>query len=98
MCPRRLTVAGTCTTFTSSWLTIETGSKVLERQRGRHGAALPRPASSPEGILYQGYKEGEFPVTESVAKRLLSLPMFPELTKAQIEYVADCIKQFMTKK
>jgi dTDP-4-amino-4,6-dideoxygalactose transaminase len=61
------------------------------------GLHYPVPLHLQKAYGYQGYKEGEFPVTESVAKRLLSLPMFPELTKAQIEYVADCIKKFMTK-
>ena len=46
---------------------------------------------------FLGYKEGDFPVTERIAKRLLSLPMYPELTREQIEYVADSIKEFMAK-
>jgi dTDP-4-amino-4,6-dideoxygalactose transaminase len=62
------------------------------------GLHYPVPLHLQKAYAYQGYKEGDFPVTESVAKRLLSLPMFPELTKAQIEYVADCIKQFMNSK
>jgi dTDP-4-amino-4,6-dideoxygalactose transaminase len=62
------------------------------------GLHYPVPLHLQKAYSYKGYKEGDFPVTESVAKRLLSLPMFPELTKAQIEYVADCIKQFMSKK
>ena len=62
------------------------------------GLHYPVPLHLQKAYAYKGYKEGDFPVTENVAKRLLSLPMFPELTKAQIEYVAACIKQFMTKK
>jgi dTDP-4-amino-4,6-dideoxygalactose transaminase len=38
-----------------------------------------------------GYKEGAFPRAEAAAKRLLSLPMFPELTDEQIEFVAESI-------
>jgi len=37
------------------------------------------------------YREGEFPVAERIAREELSLPMFPELTKAQIEAVTDCV-------
>ena len=44
-----------------------------------------------------GYKEGDFPVAERSAKRILSLPMFPELTEAQIGYVCEKIKEYMTK-
>jgi dTDP-4-amino-4,6-dideoxygalactose transaminase len=62
------------------------------------GLHYPVPLHLQKAYAYKGYKEGDFPVTESVAKRLLSLPMFPELTKAQIEYVAQNIKDFMNKK
>lgn len=43
---------------------------------------------------YLKYKKGDFPVAEQHAEELLSLPMYPELTKAQIEYVAGKIKGF----
>lgn len=71
--------------------------KFLNEKGVGTGLHYPVPLHLQKAYAYQGYKEGDFPVTESVAKRLLSLPMFPELTKAQIEYVADCIKQFMAK-
>ena len=38
---------------------------------------------------------GAFPVTESAASRLLSLPMGPTLTKSQIERVSDLICRFV---
>jgi dTDP-4-amino-4,6-dideoxygalactose transaminase len=72
--------------------------KYLNEKGVGTGLHYPVPLHLQKAYSYQGYKEGDFPVTESVAKRLLSLPMFPELTRAQIEYVADCIKQFMTSK
>jgi len=62
------------------------------------GLHYPVPLHLQKAYSHNGHKEGEFPVTESVAKRLLSLPMFPELTKAQIEYVAQSIKEFMNKR
>ncbi len=39
-----------------------------------------------------GYTEGSFPVSERTAKEFLSLPMFPELTKEQIQLVVDELK------
>jgi dTDP-4-amino-4,6-dideoxygalactose transaminase len=72
--------------------------KYLNEKGVGTGLHYPVPLHLQKAYAYNGYKEGDFPVTESVAKRLLSLPMFPELTKAQIEYVADCIEQFMSKK
>jgi len=41
-----------------------------------------------------GYKRGDFPMTERVAEEILSLPMFPELTQEQIEYIVKKIKDF----
>jgi len=58
------------------------------------GLHYPLPLHLQEAYRGLGYKEGDFPVTESVAKRLLSLPMYPELTAEQIQYVADCVKEF----
>ena len=41
-----------------------------------------------------GHKPGEFPVTERLAGRILSLPIYPELTANQIDEVADAILKF----
>ncbi|RLB75807.1 MAG: erythromycin biosynthesis sensory transduction protein eryC1, partial [Deltaproteobacteria bacterium] len=59
------------------------------------GLHYPLPLHLQKAYAHLGYKEGSFPVTESVAKRLISLPMFPELTREQIEYVAESIREFM---
>ena len=42
-----------------------------------------------------GYRQGDFPVTERVAGEVVSLPMFAELTDAQVETVAAAVKGFM---
>ncbi len=39
------------------------------------------------------YHEGQFPVTESVSAKLLSLPIHPTLTQEQIEWVAMALKE-----
>jgi len=41
------------------------------------------------------YKAGDFPVTETVMSEIISLPMYPELTAEQIEYVVHSVKQFL---
>jgi dTDP-4-amino-4,6-dideoxygalactose transaminase len=39
-----------------------------------------------------GYKRGDFPITEAHAQRILSLPMYAELTPESIKYVAQSIR------
>lgn len=47
-------------------------------------------------VAYQdlGYKKGDFPIAEQIADTILSLPLFIGMTKQQVEYVANCIKEF----
>jgi dTDP-4-amino-4,6-dideoxygalactose transaminase len=49
--------------------------------------------SSPMGNRF-GYKIGDLPVTESVAGRILRIPLYYEITSLQQAYVVDCIKEF----
>ena len=44
-----------------------------------------------------GHKAGDFPAAEKAARECLSLPIFPELTDAQIQRVADVVKGFFGK-
>lgn len=41
-----------------------------------------------------GYKIGDYPITETKSKNILSLPMYPEITETEIEYIARAIKTF----
>ena len=41
-----------------------------------------------------GYRAGAFPVSEAATRRVLALPVFPELTEAQQDYVVECIRGF----
>jgi dTDP-4-amino-4,6-dideoxygalactose transaminase len=41
-----------------------------------------------------GYKQGDLPVAEAVAQKILPLPMYPELTDEQVDYVIATIRQF----
>lgn len=44
---------------------------------------------------YLGYQEGDFPASEQAAREVLSIPIHPELTEEEIEYVADRIRCFV---
>lgn len=45
-----------------------------------------------------GYKKGDLPITERYANEILSLPMFPEITPAQIAYIVTSIQSFYNEK
>jgi len=43
---------------------------------------------------YLGYKKGDFPESERAAKEVLAIPVHPDLTKAQMDYIIHSIKEF----
>jgi dTDP-4-amino-4,6-dideoxygalactose transaminase len=43
---------------------------------------------------YLGLKAGDLPVSELAAQEVLALPMFPELSEAEIRYVVESIADF----
>jgi dTDP-4-amino-4,6-dideoxygalactose transaminase len=57
----------------------------------------PVPIHMQEAAQFLGYRKGDLPVTEKVAAEVLSLPMFAELTDAQIDRVAASVNEFMRK-
>ena len=57
------------------------------------GIHYPVPAHLQEACKPLGYKPGMFPATEAAASRILSLPMFAELTEQQIDYVVAAVRE-----
>ena len=56
-----------------------------------HGIHYPIPVHLQEAYRDLGYALGSFPVAETIAERLLSLPMFPEITEEELLRVAAAI-------
>jgi dTDP-4-amino-4,6-dideoxygalactose transaminase len=54
----------------------------------------PIPLHLQQCFGFLGYKPGEFPEAERAALETMALPMFPEITDAQQEYVVNTIKNF----
>jgi dTDP-4-amino-4,6-dideoxygalactose transaminase len=69
----------------------------LREALGARGIATslhyPRPLHLEPVLASLGYAAGDFPVSESWCERLLSLPMFPELERDEISYVARAIAE-----
>lgn len=60
------------------------------------GIHYPIPLHLQKAYQHLGHKKGDFPVTERVAEEIVSLPMFPQLTRAQQDEVAARVKEFAT--
>ncbi|HVT28294.1 MAG TPA: DegT/DnrJ/EryC1/StrS family aminotransferase [Lacipirellulaceae bacterium] len=65
----------------------------LMRQLADRGIATaihyPTPVPFQPAYAHLGYRRGDFPIAEDITRRCLSLPMYPELTDEQIDYVAE---------
>ncbi len=66
----------------------------LGRQGVGTGLHYPLPLHLQQAYAAMGHRRGDFPVSEQLADRLLSLPMYAELAPEQIDYVASCIRDF----
>jgi dTDP-4-amino-4,6-dideoxygalactose transaminase len=57
----------------------------------------PVPISAQEPYKYLGYSETDLPNSYKIAREVVSLPMFPELKKEEIEIVCDKVKEFINR-
>lgn len=59
------------------------------------GLHYPIPLHMQEAYASRQIPIGSFPVTESGVRKILSLPIFPELSDKQLEYVCECLKKIV---
>ena len=60
-------------------------------------AGIHYPIALPNLMAYRylGYRPEDFPVATAYSKEILSLPMFPEITEDQIQYVCNQLKNII---
>ncbi len=57
----------------------------------------PIPLHLQKCFSYLNYKKGDFPVAERVSTEILALPIYPEITEDEVDFVCQTIKKFYTK-
>ena len=67
--------------------------EALTAQQIQTGIHYPIPIHLQPAHSDLGYNAGDFPVAEQVAREVLSLPIFPEMTREQVAAVAAAVAQ-----
>jgi dTDP-4-amino-4,6-dideoxygalactose transaminase len=70
----------------------------LEEKGISTGIHYPTPLPFLKAYEYLGHKPGDFTVSERLAKEILSLPMYSELTESQVKFIAGAIREVEAKR
>jgi dTDP-4-amino-4,6-dideoxygalactose transaminase len=71
--------------------------KFLEEKGVSTAIYYPLPLHLQKCFSYLGYREGDFPVAEKASREVLALPIYPELTADQQDYIASSLIEFYRK-
>lgn len=83
-------------------LRLSTSSaKLIEHLRSRGIDArvyYPVPLHLQQCFKYLGYKRGDFPEAERASSQTFAIPVYPDLTKDEMDYIINSIKEFLNKR
>lgn len=66
----------------------------LKKNEIGYSIYYPMPLHMQKCFEYLGYKEGDFPVAEKISKEIIALPIYPEMTMDEVEFVCETINKF----
>lgn len=72
-------------------------SKLIQHLRNKgidSRVYYPLPLHLQECFNYLGYKNGDFPESEKASAQTLAIPVYPDLTKEELDYIIESIKEF----
>ncbi len=66
--------------------------EILKEKQIGHDVYYPVPLHLQECYKHLGYREGDLPVTEQKSREVISIPIYPEMTAEEQNYVIDTVK------
>ncbi|MEO0202495.1 MAG: DegT/DnrJ/EryC1/StrS family aminotransferase [candidate division WOR-3 bacterium] len=66
----------------------------LEKFKVGYALHYPKPVHLQKAYRFLNYSQGSLPVTEELARTTVSIPIFPELTDEEVEYVIKVINEY----
>lgn len=73
-------------------------SALLEHLKGKGidcRVYYPIPLHLQECFKYLGYQQGDFPESERASNEVLAIPVYPDLTRQEMDYIVSSIKEFL---
>ncbi|MCM0647450.1 DegT/DnrJ/EryC1/StrS family aminotransferase [Clostridium swellfunianum] len=72
-------------------------AEALKKNEIGYSIYYPVPLHLQKCFSYLGYKKGDFPVSEKASEKILALPIYPEITEAEVDFVCQTIRDFYKK-
>lgn len=69
-------------------------AEYLARNEIGYSIYYPRPLHLQACFRDLGYKKGDFPISERVSNKIIALPIYPEMTTDEVEFICETIKSF----
>lgn len=69
-------------------------AEYLKKNEVQFSIYYPKPLHLQKCFEYLGYKKGDFPIAEKTCEKVLALPIYPEITEEEVDFVCNTIKNF----